>query len=574
MNKQNELYAIRGMFNIRMPMRDNITLAADVILPEPVGRYPTILIRTPYLRTTTPWLDGSMPIPGVETFVHFLASHGYAVVMQDVRGRGDSEGTFQFYWADAEDGYDSIEWLAKQPWSTGRIGMMGPSYMGGVQWLAASQQPPHLKCMVSTAASGLYMEEAPYTGGAWNLMFGLMWLNGQAGKIRQENTAAFVDMDKVLAHRPLITQDEAYGRQIPMFRKSLENGLFNDEWQKISLSEADYRNIDLPVMHVSGWFDGDQPGVMHHWDNMQTASPARDQQFIVIGPWEHVQTFYGGVTTVGEMTFGEDSIVDSFGLHKRFFDHYLKQSTDEFEHPRARVYMTGLNEWRSYDQYPPPGLKEKRLYLHSDGNANSLSGDGSLSFDAPVDEPVDQYVYDPKDPAPSMLVTEKNPSGMFSGADLKQVDQRKDVLVYTSDVLETNMEVFGPVIAELFAASDALDTDWVVRIEDVYPDGRSANLGSRINGAILRARFRQGYEKEVLLTPGKPEKYSINIYHIGHTFLKGHRIRLHITSSSFPAIAPNQNTGNPVATDTEWRTAYQTVYHDTNHPSAIILPVA
>jgi putative CocE/NonD family hydrolase len=146
--------------------------------------------------------------------------------------------------------------------------------------------------------------------------------------------------------------------------------------------------------------------------------------------------------------------------------------------------------------------------------------------------------------------------------------------VYTSDILEANMEVFGPVIVELFAASDGLDTDWVVRIQDVYPDGTSANLGPRINGAVLRARFRQGYEKEVLLTPGKPEKYSINIYHIGHTFLKGHRIRLHITSSSFPAIAPNQNTGNPVATDTEWRIANQTIYHDTGYPSAVILPVA
>ncbi len=173
-----------------------------------------------------------------------------------------------------------------------------------------------------------------------------------------------------------------------------------------------------------------------------------------------------------------------------------------------------------------------------------------------------------------MLVTPENPAGMFSGADLKQVEQRQDVLVYTSDVLETDMEVFGPVIVELFAASDALDTDWVVRIQDVYPDGRAANLGCRINGAVLRARFRQGYEKEVLLTPGKPEKYRINIYHIGHAFLKGHRIRLHITSSSFPAIAPNQNTGNPVATDTEWRTANQTIYHDTTYPSVVILPVA
>ncbi|MBW2370646.1 MAG: CocE/NonD family hydrolase, partial [Deltaproteobacteria bacterium] len=478
---------IRVLFDVRIPMRDGITLSADVILPKPTGRYPVILIRTPYLKN-----QDLTPYQGRETFIRFLASQGYAVVMQDVRGRGDSEGEFQFYWADAEDGYDSIEWLAEQSWSDGRVGMMGVSYLGAVQWLAAGRKPPHLKCLVSTAPSGLYMDEIPYGGGAWMMEWALHWLNKTSGKLEQDYLASYVDMADVNAHRPLITQDEAFGRRMPLFKKFLENSTFNDEWRKITLLAEDFSDIDLPVLHVTGWFDGDQPGAMHYWNHMRQFSPARDRQYLVAGPWDHVQTFFGGATTLGDMTFGPESVLDHFALHKRFFDHYLKQTVPAFDQPTARIYVTGRNEWREYDQYPPKAMGEKRLYLHSRGNANTLNGDGRLSWEVPDEEPTDQYDFDPKAPAPSHFGPPASPSDSFSGTDLRSVERREDVLVYTTDALDATVEISGPVSVELYAASDGLDTDWIVRILDVQPDGKSVNLGPRACG-ILRARYRKGY---------------------------------------------------------------------------------
>jgi len=559
---------IRVLFDVRIPMRDGITLSADVILPAPVGEYPVILVRTPYMKN----MDFASHLQGREVFTRFLASHGYAMVMQDVRGRGDSEGEFQFYWADAEDGYDSIEWLAEQPWSNGRVGMMGLSYLGAVQWLAAGQKPPHLKCLVSTAPSGVYMEEIPYSGGAWLMQWALSWINKTSGKPDQEYYSSHVDMAKVYAHRPLITQDEAFGRRMPLFKKFLENNTFNEMYRKITLLAEDFKKIDLPVLHVTGWFDADQPGAMHYWTHMREFSPARDQQYLLAGPWDHGQTLLGGATTMGDMTFSPESVVDTNVLHKRFFDHYLKQSTPEYDQATARIDVTGRNEWREYETYPPPAMVEKRLYLHSRGNANTLNGDGRLSWEAPGEEATDRYVYDPKEPAPAFFGSPESSVAVFSGTDLRSVERRDDVLVYTSEVLDKTVEISGPVNVELFAASDCLDTDWVVRILDVQPDGKSINLGAQ-NLGILRARYREGYEKEVLLTPGKPEKFRIKLWYFAHAFLPCHRIRLQVTSSAFPFIAPNQNTGNPVATDTEWRTAHQSVYHDAARSSALILPV-
>jgi len=565
-------HSIRAMFDVRIPMRDKITLSADVILPEKPGQYPVILHRSPYTKTTN--LDAmGMMFGGGETFVKYLASHGYAIVMQDVRGRGDSEGEFGFYWAEAEDGYDSIEWLAEQSWSDGRVGMMGVSYHGHVQWLAAKETPPHLKCIASTAASGLPFEEIGYIGGAWAMAQNLFWFNQQSGKLDQEYTAlSYVDLDKAQDHRPLITQDEAFGRKMPLFQKSLENSTLNDEWNKIKLHAENFKEIDLPVLHVTGWFDGDQLGAMHYWSNMRKHSPAQDNQFLVTGPWNHPQTFFGGATELGDMTFSPDSVIDNNLLHKRFFDHFLKEIEPAFDQPTARIYVTGSNEWREYETYPPREMTKKSLYLHSQGNAKTLNGDGLLSWKMPGEEPTDHYVFDPKKPAPGDFKTPENPLIQFSGLDLRDVERREDVLVYTSEVLDKTVEISGPVEVELFAASDGLDTDWVVRILDVYPDGKSVNLGPTTFGA-LRARFREGFDKEVLLTPGKPETFRIKLFHITHAFLPGHSIRLQVTNSTYPWIAPNQNTGNPVATDIEWRTAQQTVYHDAGRPSAVILPV-
>lgn len=442
---------------------------------------------------------------------------------------------------------------------------MGVSYLGTVQWLAASKRPPHLVCIAPTAAAGDYLNEVPYVGGAFLPQFSLMWLNLVSGVIEQRNFAD-EDWDRIQQHRPLLTADEAMGRRMPRYREWLQHSTLDDYWKRILLTEQDFRAIAIPALHTTGWFDGDQPGALHYWQGMARYSPAARDQYLIIGPWTHPQTFLGGERKMGEMEFTGDSIIDNYRVHLEFFDRYLKQTADKFNYPRARLYVTGRNEWRDFDTYPVPAAKAVRLYLSSHGQANSLFGNGRLIAVGSAAGPEDKYAFDPGNPVPLSPA-----SGMF-GVDRRALERRDDILVYTGEALTAPMEVIGQVGVELYAASDARDTDFTASIIDVYPDGRAVVLGMRVAG-IIRARYRNGLEKTELLMPGKVEKYHIDLGHLAHSFEPGHRVRVEISSSAAPHYSPNQNTGNPVETDTEWRTAHQTIYHDVRHPSALVLPV-
>ena len=559
---------IKVLFDQRSPMRDGTELSNDIYLPKKPGRYPTLLMRTPYnkggRRMDLPW-----------DFTTYFAERGYDFVFQDVRGRGDSDGEFNYYHADIEDGYDSVEWAASQPWSNGKVCMFGLSYMGGVQWQAAKTKPPHLECLVSTAAAGDIMNEVDYgSGGTMAATSNLAWHFGVSRKVWHEQL--FVDLlrkgnfdwEDILWHRPLMTMDEkAFGFELKHWREILNHPTEDAHWKNIKLQPDDFKNIEIPVLHITGWFDDDQKGSMYFWRGMQKYSRARDKQFMLIGPWGHVQTFFGGGESIGEMKFGPEPIVDPLAQHLEFFDHHLKGKADSYDHPKAKVYITGANEWREYNEYPPGQAKEERFYLHSGGNANSLKGDGSLKWKKSGSQATDHYTFDPKNPVPTFADDKQS----FYGADFRAVEAREDVLVYTSDVLGEALDVVGTVSLELYASSDALDTDFFVKVLDVYPDGRAVRLGPW--GGGLRARYRNGFEKEELLTPGKVEKFTIELDEIGHRFLPGHRIRIEVSSSSYPFFLPNQNTGNPVATDTEWKTAHQTVYHNRKFPSALVVPV-
>ncbi len=559
---------VRILFHQEAEMRDGVKLSADVYLPRAEGRYPTLLIRTPYTKA-----EARTDLPSW-AFKTYYSERGYALVFQDVRGRGDSEGEFGFFHADIEDGFDSVEWAARQPWSNGEVCMIGVSYMGTVQWLAAKTVPPSLKCLVSTAAAGEPMDEIGYgTGGVVPLSFNLSWYFGTSGHVWAEQMLmalladGFIDFEKMGWHRPLLTLDEAvYGFRMKHYRDALNHPTMDAYWQAIKLGPEDFRRIDLPVLHVTGWFDGDQPGALHYWRGMNAHSEARDRQYLVIGAWTHAQTFFGGAGAVGELQFSPDSVTDPLALRLKFLDHYLKGTAETFDHPKARLYITGANEWRDFDAYPPRQAKPLRLYLASDGAANSLRGDGRLTSSPPSDETVDRYTFDPKNPTPSAV-----DRFHFFGADYRSIQARDDVLVYTGEVLQGPVDAIGNIKVELYAASDARDTDFVVRLLDVYPDGRAVRLGAM--EGTLRARYRKGFDKERLLTPGKVERYSIDLGEVGHRFLPGHRIRLDLTSSAYPLIAPNQNTGNPVATDTEWKIARQTIHHDRERPSALVLSV-
>ncbi|MCY4398798.1 MAG: CocE/NonD family hydrolase [Gemmatimonadetes bacterium] len=550
---------VKRMFDVRTPMRDGVELSADVWMPAEGGPFPTIIIRTPYLKTMA---MGDFSLAGWATW---FAERGYAVVMQDVRGRGDSDGDFDFFFQEGEDGYDTIEWMAAQPWSNGDVCTAGVSYLGTDQWLAAREHPPSLKCMVATAAAGRWMHELPYYGGAWMMSWALDWINGTSGRNMQTNTAG-IDMDSVYWHRPLLTQDDRMGRDMPLFNDFLENSTMNEYWQRLHFTAEDFRGLDLPVLHVTGWFDGDQPGAMFYWDGMMAHSPAADEQYMLTGPWGHAETFIGGTLEVGEMSFKPESIVDNKAEHLAFFDHYLKGSGDSYDQPRARVYVMGAEEWREFDQYPPADAQPTDLYLSSGGRANSIVGDGTLAWSAPEgDSPPDRFTFDPRRPVPAALGV------LPAGEDRTPLQRRDDVLVYTSEVIEEAVEIVGKVVIEFHAATDARDTDFVANIMDVYPDGRAVKLGP-ITG-VVRARYRNGFDREELLTPGEVGRYEIDLGHIAHSFEPGHRIRIDFTSSAYPHVAPNQNTGNPVATDTEWNTARQIIHHSREYPSRIILPV-
>ncbi len=557
---------IRIMLDQRVTMRDGVELSADVFLPEKEGKYPVILMRNPY--------NKSIRRAGIPyDFMTYFAQRGYVVVGQDVRGRGDSDGKFGFYHAEIEDGYDAVEWAAAQPWSNGKVAMMGLSYLGGVQWQAAKVVPPHLVCLVSTAAPGDFMDEIGYVGGAFMAWGNLIWIHSVSGRTWQDNVIIDLEKrglfswEKILEYRPLINMDErAFGRQLPIYRDWLQHPTMDEYWKAIRLGPVDFEKIKIPVLHVTGWFDGDQAGAMHYWNGMQAYSTARDKQYLVVGPWEHVGTFFGAPPFIGDMKFSPESMIDRLVLHLDFFDHYLKESNTDFDNPKAKLYITGSNNWQEFDAYPPKETRKVKYYLHSEGNANTLDGDGLLDIKKPKNEPADHFTFDPKKPVPAFI------NDKLTGIDHSPIEKRNDVLVYSTSTLKDAITVIGEVVVDLYASSDALDTDFTVKLLDVRTDGQAFRLGT-LAGGIIRARYREGFGKEVLLRPGKVEKYIIRVSHIGHTFLPGHKIRLEVSSSCSPMFTPNQNTGNPVATDIEWNIAHQKIWHNEMYPSAIVLPV-
>lgn len=552
---------IKQFFDVRTSTRDGVELSSDVWLPAAAGRYPIILVRTPYVKASAESSE----------YGRYFAERGYAFVVQDVRGRGDSDGEFDFFFQEAKDGYDTIEALARQPWANGRVCMMGVSYMATVQWLAAKERPPHLTCIAPTSPGARFLNELPYVGGAFVTQWALGWLNGTSGHVRQQPNSSTVDWERVLNHRPLLTADEAMGRKMRLYREFLQNDTLNDYWKRIYLNPSDFSKIDIPVLAITGLYDADQPGAMFTWEGIERNSPgSRSDRYFIMGPWTHGQSYDGGETKIGEAEFSKNSIIDNKAVTLAFFERYLKQKSDTLDLPRVQIYVTGANAWRTFTDYPRHKDQVERLYLSSGGEANGEKSDGRLTWQQAPGAGSDHYVYDPRNPVRQFALEARGNMGWAE--DRREIQRRADVLVYTSPSLKKAIEVIGKVEVELYASSDARDTDFTASLSDVYPDGRSVSLGHLPVG-IIRARYRDGLHKTELLVPGKPYLFRIEVGHIAHAFLPGHKIRLEISSSAYPLFSPNQNTGNPVATDTEWRSARQTVFHDTDRPSAILLPI-
>ncbi|SDY32933.1 hypothetical protein SAMN05421736_101970 [Evansella caseinilytica] len=554
MSKVDEKMETTVYRNVRVPMRDGITLSADIYRPKQDGEFPAIVVRTPYLKTTQAIF---------ETGTYF-AEHGYAVVYMDVRGRGDSDGVFVPYRNDGIDGYDAIEWAAEQRWCTGAVGTMGGSYLGRIQWLTALTKPPHLTAMISAVTPSDPFVEWPT--GLPNTQH-ICWTYMTSERVMQNIDV--IDWEQVYYHLPFVSMDEAAGFSSPQWREEVNHTELDEYWKHICYQDKFHR-IDVPVLHISGWYDDEQIGTPLNFMGMTNngeTEHARSNQKMLIGPWPHQ---INRSTTLGDVKFGPGAVIDLNGYQRRWFDHWLKGSENQImaEAP-VKLFIMGDNAWREEQEWPLARTDWTRYYLHSNGKANSRFGDGKLTATPPETGSCgkDEYEYDPDNPVP--FITDMVSHQIGGPDDYRAVERRDDVLVYTTEPLAEEMEVTGPVKAEIFASSDATDTDFMVKLLDVRPNG----VAQRLTDGMVRARFREGMEKQQLMVPGTVYKFTVDCWNTSHVFEKGHRIRVEIASSAFPKYDRNLNTGDVLGQTTEMKTAEQTVYHGETYPSAIILPV-
>ncbi|MGZ6368387.1 MAG: CocE/NonD family hydrolase [Ktedonobacteraceae bacterium] len=545
-------------FDQRVPMRDGITLSADIYRPidslHTSKKYPVILTRTPYMKLNERMLVSAK----------YFAERGYVFVAMDVRGRGDSDGTFVPYLNEGKDGYDAIEWCASQSWSDGNVGTIGSSYPGCIQWLAALQKPPHLKAMVVRVTPSDPFVETP-TGLPSPIT--LCWLHYVSGHMNQLMEA--VDWEHVYEHLPLITMDVRAGRYNANWRANIEHAQLDEYWDPLCYQNK-LDQLDVPVLHISGWYDDEQIGTPLNYIGMTTRGAqdaARASQRLLMGPWGHV---VNSESKLGEVDFGPQSLVDMRAEELRWFNRWLKGYTNISATPEefsVRIFVMGANEWRDEHEWPLARTQWTPFYLHSRGSANSRFGDGTLSIDKPENEPTDTYQYDPAHPVP--FITDPTSTQIGGPDDYSAIERRDDVLVYMTEPLKEEIEVTGPIRVNLYASSSAPDTDFMAKLVDILPSG----FVQRLCDGMVRARFRDGMDRPSLIEPGKIYKFSIDCWNTSQVFKTGHRIGLEISSSAFPKFDRNLNTGAPLGVTTKMAIAEQMIYHDVEHPSAMVLPI-
>ncbi len=551
--RADDAYQVEIDFNQRVVMRDGAKLSADVYRPGAEGRFPVILSRTPYNK------NGERPLK----FGRYFAQNGYVYVEMDVRGRGDSDGTFVPYRNDGIDGYDAVEWCAAQPWSNGRVGTIGGSYLGRIQYLTAIEKPPHLATMIAMVTPSDPFVEFP-TG--LPLPMGISWYHFTAGRMNQNMDA--VDWSAIQLHLPIYTMDEAAGRPNPYWKEMIDHARLDEWWEPLCYQDK-FERVLVPVLHVSGWYDDEQIGTPLNFIGM-TTSGATDEiragQKLLMGPWPH--GILRAERKLGEVDFGPTAVIDLEGYFLRWFDYWLKGNDNGImTEPPVRIFVMGVNRWADENEWPLARTKWTKYYLRSGGRANSLFGDGLLSTERPAEEPPDGYIFDPADPVP--FITDPEFRQIGGPDDYRAVERRDDILVYTGPVLEEDVTVCGPIRVKLYAASSATDTDFMAKLLDVWPDG----FAQRLTDGMVRARFREGMDRPSLIEEGKIYLYDIDLWNTCQTFLKGHRIRLEIASSAFPKYDRNPNTGEALGKTTRMEAAEETIYHDGDHPSHVILPV-
>jgi uncharacterized protein len=548
-------------------MRDGVKLYADVYLPAKPGKYPVLITRTPY----------GVQRDGVhETAIRF-AQNGYVNVVQDVRGRYESEGAWDPFRFEANDGYDTVEWAAKQPWSNGKVAMQGGSYLGHVQWRAATQAPPSLATVFPAVASTNIYKNWLSHGGAFRLSFNYGW-----GVVRMPNRIMLpqywhsedyspeeLRYDNILWHLPLKDGDlRSGGYAVRHYRDWVRHQSYDDYWRDIADDEL-YSKVQVPVHTSGGWFDIFLNGTIDGYVGMANkggSERARRESKMIVGPWGH-----GPGRKFGDVDFGPTANRDLFELQLRWYDHYVKGIDNGIDRePPVEIFFMGADKWHKAASWPLPNTKFTPFYLSSRTSANSARGDGMLTTAMPTGRASDQYSYDPNHPVPTLGGNNCCGTPTIAGPrDQRPVEARHDVLVYTSAPLTEPLAIAGPVKMKLHAATDGRDTDWMVKLVDVHPGGAAINIAE----GILRARFRKGLDRMELLSPNQPYEFEIDMAGTANVFLPGHRIRVDITSSNFPQFDRNPNTGEDLGSSNAVRTARQTVFHEAARPSHIVLPV-
>ncbi len=571
-------YQITVQKSVRVSMRDMVLLSADIYFP--VGtrerqRLPAILIRTPYNKSSE----------GVAADARRFASHGYVVVVQDVRGKFESGGSFTVSSDDTEDGSDTVDWILSQSWSNGKIGTTGCSYSGENQVELARNRKPHHMAMIPQAASGSLQYFGSWRGGAFELAADAGWFLSHGAKERPlaapgaprppDFVPPKVDWPSLWRSLPLKGMMDRAGMPATDWDEFVSHPE-GDPWWRARGYITDRDRFSIPSLFVDSWYDYGPADTLRLADLIRKNSDSdigRNNQFVIIAPTTHCAYEQSSEhTIVGARDLG-DARYDYFGLYLAWFDHWLRDVDNGVEKmPKFQYYVMGRNQWRGENEWPPARVLPTQVYLRSSGHANSRFGDGILSTDRPSEEPPDHFVYDPKTPVPSV----GGPDGGAALGDFKSgtqdqsdVEMRSDVLVYTSPPLDKGAEVTGPVEVVLFVSSDAPDTDFTAKLVDVAPEGTAFN----VQEGIQRMRYREGLDKQVAMKPGETYEVHISLNATSNFFAPVHRIRLEISSSNFPRFDRNLNTGGNNYDESSWRIARQTVHHSGAQVSYILLPV-
>jgi hypothetical protein len=556
-------------WGVRIPMRDGVELAATVYRPggqkDPL---PVVFTLTPYIA------DGLHPR------AMYFARHGYVYVLVDTRGRGSSGGTFDPFAQEARDGYDIVEWLARQSWSNGKVAMWGGSYVGYDQWATAKERPPHLTTIVPVASvhPGIDYPSPRNIFYSYDIQW-LTYTSAKTGNIRLFGESSYWTQkfrEMYTAHRPFRELDRIAGNPNASFQQWLAHPTYDDFWKAMVPTREQYAKLDLPILTITGHYDADQGGALTYYRNhmREASAAAKDRHYLIIGPWDHPGTRTPQREVLG-LTFGEASVLDLNDLHKQWYDWTMKAGAKPaFLKKRVAYYVpgAGAEEWKYADTLEEIGAQKRTLYLTSDhGQANDIFHSGALADSKPAALQTDRWDYDPLDIRPGEdLERESSETPLIDQFDVFNL--YGNGVVYHSEPFTEATEVSGQVKLNLWIALDVPDTDFQVTLYEILPDGKSVYL----TRDSLRARYRDSLEREELVPNGEIVRYSFTAFPwFSRKVAKGSRLRLVVTCPNSPQIEKNYNSGGVVADETakDARTAHVVLYHDTEHPSALEIPI-